>query len=103
MGIDLVEFWTTFGLCNFSFDGACLALLVVDDGANNDSNESFLVCVVDWLDGFVENISSESFVRAAAGLFELLLKSDSNGSTAGWAVVVGFARKKLNSYQWRIS
>jgi hypothetical protein len=35
------------------------------------------------LDGFVENISSESFVRAAAGLFELLLKSDSNGSTAG--------------------
>ncbi len=96
-GMDFREFWTTFGLCNLSFcDPFCLVLFVVDDEANKDSNGSFLVCVVvvvdGGLDGLVENISSRSFVRDAAGLLESLLKSDSNGSTDG-LLAAGFARK----------
>jgi hypothetical protein len=71
-------------------------LFVVDDEPNKDSNGSFLVCVVvvvvdDGLDGLVENISSRSFVRDAAGLLESLLKSDSNGSTDG-LLAAGFTR-----------
>jgi hypothetical protein len=53
-GIDFVALVTTFGLCNLSFcAGGCFALdlavvelLVVEDGPNNDSNESVLVCLV---------------------------------------------------------
>ncbi len=112
LGIDFVAFWTTFGLCNLSFcDGICLEfavtvvkLLAVDDGPNNDSNGSFFVCIVDWFDGFVEKISSRSFARDAGGLFELLVKRDSNGSTDGFTVVVvvvGFSTQDLNLCKWR--
>lgn len=79
-------------------------LLSADDGANNDSNESFFVCVVGWFDGFVENISSRLFVRDAAGLFELLLNRDSNGSADGLTVVVvvGCSIKNLNYCEYRL-
>ncbi len=108
--IDLATFWTTFGLCNLSFsDGNCfefdvsvVELLVLDNGPNNDSNASFFACVVDWFDGFIENISSRSFVRDTGGLFELLVKRDSNGSTDGFTVVVvGFSTQDLNLCKWR--
>jgi hypothetical protein len=95
-GMDRVALVTTFGLCSlsfceedcFEFELLVLEWLVVVDGPNNESNESFFVCRAGWLVGFVENISSGSVRRGAAGLLELLAKRDSNGSATGLGCVV---------------